>query len=127
MKKNFYELTYIINPVLDDEKFSEIAGQINKLIEDNDGEIVDLDEWGLRKLAYDINGKSNGYFVNMYFKAASEVIPTIERNLRINEDLLRYLTLRYDPKMLRYYDKKQKGELPSVFEPVEEEQTEEED
>lgn len=127
MKKDFYELTYILNPVLDDEKFSELVSFVNKLIEDNGGEVVDVDEWGVRKLAYDIDKKSTGYYVNMYFNAPANAIEVVERNMRINDDIMRYLTMKYDPKMLRYYELRKKGDLPVVFEDVEEENEDNDD
>jgi len=127
MKKDFYEMTYILNPVLDDEKFSELVSFVNKLIEDNGGEVVDVDEWGVRKLAYDIDKKSTGYYVNMYFNAPANAIEVVERNMRINDDIMRYLTMKYDPKMLRYYELRKKGDLPVVFEDVEEENEDNDD
>jgi small subunit ribosomal protein S6 len=127
MKKDFYEMTYILNPVLDEEKFSELVSFVNKLIEDNGGEIVEVDEWGIKKLAYEIDKKSTGYYVNLYFNAPAEAIAVVERNMRIHDDIMRYLTLKYDAKMLRYYDLKKKGDLPVVFEEAEEEQNQEDD
>jgi len=110
MKKHFYELTYILNPVLDEDKFSELVSHVNKLIEDNDGEIVEVDEWGVKKLAYEIEKKSTGYYVNMYFKAPGDVIEVVERNMRIHDDIMRYLTLKYDAKRMRHYNLSKKGE-----------------
>lgn len=127
MKKDFYEMTYILNPVLDDEKFSELVSYVNKLIEDNGGEVVETDEWGVQKLAYDIDKKSTGYYVNLYFNAPGEAIQVVERNMRIHDDIIRYLTLKYDAKMKRHYDLKKKGELPVIFEEIEEDQKEKED
>lgn len=126
MKKHFYEMTYILNPVLDEEKFSELVSFVNKLIEDNGGEIVDVDEWGVKKLAYDIEKKSTGYYVNMYFEAPGETIDVVERNMRIHDDIMRYLTLKYDAKMMRHYELRKKGELPSLYEETEEESDEDE-
>ncbi len=120
MKKYFYEFTYIINPVLEEDKFKETTEKVNKLIEDNGGEIVEVDEWGIKSLAYEINGKSNGYYVNMYFNAPAAAIEVIERNVRINDDIMRYLTLKYDAKMQRHYELKKKGELPQIIEETEE-------
>lgn len=122
MKKYFYEFTYIINPVLEEEKFKETTEKVNKLVEDNGGDIVEVDEWGIKSLAYEINGKSNGYYVNMYFNAPAAAIEVIERNVRINDDIMRYLTLKYDAKMQRHYELKKKGELPQIIEETEEEE-----
>lgn len=124
MKKEFYEMLYILNPVQDDDKFKELVAFVNKLVEDNDGEIVEVDEWGSRQLAYQIDKKNTGYYVNMYFKAPNSAIEVIERNMRIHDDIMRYLTLKYDAKMLRHYDLKTKNELPTLIEETEE--TEEE-
>jgi len=122
MKKQFYELTYIINPVLDDEKFKETVDYVNDLITSNGGEIDEVDEWGLRSFAYEIDGKSNGYYVNMYFDAPADLIEKAERSMRINDDILRYLTLKYDAKMKRHLELRRKGEPPTIFdEEIEEE------
>lgn len=127
MKNDFYEMTYILNPVLDEEKFSEMVQFVNKLIEDNGGEIADVDEWGVKKLAYDIDKKSTGYYVNLYFNAPAEAIAPVERNMRIHDDIMRYLTLKYDAKMKRHYDLRKKGELPSLFEEPEGEEESDDD
>jgi len=127
MKKDFYEMTYILNPVLDEEKFSELVSFVNKLIENNGGDIVEVDEWGVKKLAYDIDKKSTGYYVNLYFNAPAEAISVVERNMRIHDDIMRYLTLKYDAKMMRYYELRKKGDLPVVFEEVESESETEDD
>ena len=126
MKNHFYEMTYILNPVLDEDKFSEIVSYVNKLIEDNGGEIVEVDEWGVKKLAYEIDKKSTGFYVNMYFKAPGEAIEKVERSMRIHDDILRYLTLKYDAKMMRHYELRKKGELPALYEETEEESDEDE-
>lgn len=116
MKKDFFEMTYILNPVLEEERFSELVSTVNGLIENNGGEIVEVDEWGSRKLAYNIDKKGSGYYVNMYFRAPGSAIEVVERNMRINDDILRYLTLKYDAKMLRHYELSKKGELPHLVE-----------
>jgi|SRR6056297_662224 len=122
---NFYEMTYILNPVLDEEKFSEIVEYVNKLITDNGGEVSEVEEWGVKKLAYDIDNKGTGYYVNLYFTATPNVIEQVEKNMRIHDDIMRYLTLKYDSKMKRHYELRKKGELPVLFE--EEEENNEED
>ncbi len=115
MSKNYYEFTYIINPVLEDDKFKEAVDKVSKLIEKNGGEIEEVDEWGLRQFAYNIDKKGSGYYVNMYFNAPAEAIASVERQLRIDDDILRYLTLKYDAKMLRHRELQKKNEVPDVF------------
>ncbi|MEX2463495.1 MAG: 30S ribosomal protein S6 [Balneolaceae bacterium] len=124
MKKDFFEMTTILNPVLEEDKFPEMVKFITDLIEKNDGEIVEVEEWGVKKLAYDIDKKGSGYFVNLYFNAPGSAIEVVERNMRINDDILRYLTLKYDSKMKRHYDLRKKGELPVFIEPDTEEDNE---
>ncbi len=126
MKKFFYEMTYILNPVLEEEQYSELVSYVNKLIENNGGEIVEIEEWGAKKLVYEMKGKGSGYFVNLYFNAPAEAIVVVERNLRIHDNVMRYLTLKYDAKMLRHYELKKKGELPSIFD-IDIEETADED
>ncbi|MEX0720410.1 MAG: 30S ribosomal protein S6 [Balneolaceae bacterium] len=115
MSKNFYEFTYIINPVVEEDRFKEIVDKVNKLIEKNGGEVEEVDEWGLRQFAYNIDKKGSGYYVNMYFTVLSEAIASIERNLRIDDDVIRYMTLKYDAKMLRHRELQKKNEVPDVF------------
>ncbi|CAN5308377.1 30S ribosomal protein S6 [soil metagenome] len=122
MNKEFYEMTYILNPVLDDDRFKELVEFVNKLIEDNGGSIIDTDEWGSKQLAYPIEKKNSGYYVNLYFEAPNSTIEPVERNMRINDDIMRYITLKYDAKMKRHYDLKKKGDLPVIFDDLEEEE-----
>ena len=103
--KNTYELTYIINPVRNDDQIKGLVDRVSKYIEKNDGEILDVDEWGNRRMAYQIDKKRSGYYVNMFFRAPGSMIAGLERSLHINDDILRYLTLRLDKKMLRHLEK----------------------
>ncbi|WP_142453753.1 30S ribosomal protein S6 [Gracilimonas mengyeensis] len=127
MSKNYYEFTYIINPVLEEDKFKETVDKVNKLIEDNGGEIEEVDEWGLRPFAYEMDSKGNGFYVNMYFTAPGEAIAEIERQLRIDDNVMRYLTLKYDAKMLRHRELQKKNEVPDIFAIEDEEDNEEDD
>ena len=122
MSKNYYELTYIINPVLEDDQFKEIVGKYTDFIRDNEGEIDEVDEWGIRKFEFEMDGKGSGYYVNAYFNAPGELIEKLERQLRIDDNIMRYLTLKYDAKMLRHRDQQRKGTVPNIFAYEEEEE-----
>lgn len=99
-----YELTYIINPVISDDQTKNMVRRVNKLIEENGGSVLEIDEWGNNRLSYTIDKKRSGYYVNMYFKAPGELIGQLERRLRIEDNILRFLTLRMDAKMERHYN-----------------------
>ena len=102
--KNTYELTYIVNSVLSDEQVKDMVSRITAYVTENGGDIIEVDEWGARRLAFPIQKKRNGYYVNMYFTAPGDMIPRLERTLEIDDNILRYLTLRMDPKMVRHYE-----------------------
>lgn len=125
MSRNYYELTYIISPVLEDDEYDEIVEKFTELIRNNGGEMDEVDEWGIRKFEYEMNGKSSGYYVNAYFTAPGELIEKLERALRIDDQIMRYLTLKYDAKMMRHREQQRKGTVPNVF--VEEHDEEEEE
>lgn len=124
MSKNYYEFTYIVNPVLEDEQYKAAVEKVTELFNSNGAEIEEVDEWGLRKFAYEMDKKNSGYYVNMYLTAPAEAIAVVERNLRIDDDFMRYLTLKYDAKMLRHRELVKKNAVPDIF-AVDEEEGEE--
>ncbi len=110
--ENMYELTYIISGVAQQNQVDDIVNSVNKFIREN-GTLEYVDEWGNQRLAYEIDKKRSGYYVNLYFKAEGKVIPKLERQLQLNDQILRYLTLRMDAKMIRHYERQQS---PSAME-----------
>ena len=107
-QKNQYELTYVISGVVKQNQVDDIVRKITQFVQSNSGEIIEVDEWGNQRLAYEIEKKRSGYYVNMYFRAPGALIPKLERQLQINDDVLRYLTLRMDAKMQRHYEKQKR-------------------
>ncbi len=102
--RNTYELTYIVNSVISDEQVKELVARITEYVSDAGGEILEVDEWGSRRLAYPIEKKRNGYYVNMHFRSIGALIPRMERALEIDDNILRYMTLRLDAKMIRHFE-----------------------
>ena len=96
---NRYELTYIIDTALEEEARKELIEKISSLIAQNGGEVEKVDEtWGKRRLAYPINDKPEGYYVLVTMQAPAELSKEIERNLRINENVLRSLVIKVEEK-----------------------------
>ncbi len=106
-----YELTFIVNAVLSEDQIKEAIARVKRNIEETGGEILNTYEWGSRRLSYPIRKKRNGYYVNLYFRAGGDFISRIERLMQIDDDILRYLTLKYDAKMMRHYERF-KGDIP---------------
>jgi small subunit ribosomal protein S6 len=102
--QNTYELTYIVNSVISDEQVKDLVTRVTSYVSEAGGEIIEVDEWGQRRLAYPIQKKRNGYYVNMYFRSSGTIIPRLERALEIDDNILRYMTLRMDAKMIRHYE-----------------------
>ena len=102
--KPLYEFMYILDGVLSEEQIQELVGRISKLVTENGGDIVEVDEWGMRQLAYPILKRNNGYYVTMHFNAPADLPAKLDRTLRIEDRVLRYLVLRLDAKMKRHFD-----------------------
>jgi small subunit ribosomal protein S6 len=95
-----YESTVIINASLDDPQVEAIINRISDMITKNGGSISALNKWGRKRLAYPINKKTNGYYVNYEFTAPPSLIVTLERSYQLDEMILRYLTIVLDAKAI---------------------------
>lgn len=89
---NKYETMYIISPTVDDEQVKALVEKFNDLISEH-GEIEKVEEWGRKKLAYEVQDQKEGYYVLVYFTANPEFPAELERIFKINEDILKYLIL----------------------------------
>ncbi|MDH7515269.1 MAG: 30S ribosomal protein S6 [Bacteroidota bacterium] len=98
--KNHYECTFIINPVLDDTQIENTIKSIEEMIAKNGGVIVATDRIGRRRLAYPIAKKHNGFYVCTDFEAEGSAIERIERYLTLEENVMRYLTIKLDKRQL---------------------------
>ena len=88
-----YEAMLIINHAVGEEAIAAVVERFKALIEKN-GTLAEVDEWGTRRLAYEINHINEGYYVLMYIKAPAELPRELERNLKISDQVLRYLVIR---------------------------------
>ena len=94
---NKYELMFIIDPVLDDEKKDAVIETVKGIIAAS-GEVADTDIWGLRKLAYPIEKKTEGYYVVMQFAATPDLPKELDRRLRISDNVVRHIIVSKDEK-----------------------------
>ncbi|MBR6351339.1 MAG: 30S ribosomal protein S6 [Firmicutes bacterium] len=89
---NKYELMFIIDPALEDAKKDEVVETVKGIIAES-GEVTNTDVWGLRKLAYPIQKKTEGYYVVMQFNAEPELPKELDRRLRISDHCIRHIIL----------------------------------
>lgn len=88
-----YELTVIIDSSLDESAIQTEIEKIESRITDSGGKIHRLDRWGIKRLAYEIKKRTQGYYVFFLFEADPGLTREIEKNLRLSDSILRYLTI----------------------------------
>ncbi|MDD5212601.1 MAG: 30S ribosomal protein S6 [Sulfuricurvum sp.] len=93
-----YENLIIVKPTLTEEEIKNTLAIVEEFITSNGGEIIARDPMGMKKLAYPIEKNARGYFYVIYYKVAPSAISEIERRFRINEEILRFVTMKYDTK-----------------------------
>ena len=103
---NYYETVFILTPVLSDEQMKEAVAKFRDFLEQNGAEIVNEEEWGLRKLAYPIQKKSTGFYCLLEFKADPTMVKKLETAYRRDERVIRFLIFRLDKYAVEYAEKR---------------------
>ena len=93
---NKYELAVVVNAKLEDEERAATLERVKELITRFGGNITDVDDWGKKKLAYEIQKMHEGYYYFIHFEADGTCPGEIEKRIRIMEDVIRYLCVRQD-------------------------------
>ena len=88
-----YETMVILDPTLDESGLKQQADKIKEIISSN-GEVVSVDEWGRRELAYEIKGHNEGYYLVIQFKAAPEISQQLNTEFRMNPNIIRGIVVR---------------------------------
>lgn len=116
-EKKTYETTFIINATLEDNHIEAAIEKVKDLILKNGGEILAVEKWGRKRLAYSIKKKNNGYYTLIEFRAPGDLIAKLERHYQLDEQILRYLTIQLDKKALKA--KEQAPKLTAIDESME--------
>ena len=129
-----YETIFIINPELTEEDTKAVIEKASGIIQSHRGEVLKIDEWGNRRLAYEIKKMSKGYYVLLHFAGNSDVLSELERNFQLMDAVLKYQTVRLGPREEkaaqklaeeRVSDEGRTSETEKKAEPPEQEKTEE--
>jgi small subunit ribosomal protein S6 len=94
--KRLYDTTFIVNASLEDSQVDVLATHVQEVITRNGGEILALNRWGRKRLAYTIQKKNNGFYINIEFSAPGATIPQLERAFQLDESVLRFLIIQVD-------------------------------
>ena len=88
-----YETMFIIKPGLDEEATKAVIEKFLNLLKERGSEIESVEEWGMRRLAYEVNKLREGYYVLVNFSAVPDTVAELERVFRISQDILRHLII----------------------------------
>ncbi len=120
---NYYEITVIIEPTLSDEDLEAVLEKIRNFITKGEGDVLKEDRWGKRTLAYELNKKSQGYYVLFTFKAPPALIKTLEDFFKVYDPVFKYMAVKLEKKQVaKLIDELQKSEKAAAQSGQEEEE-----
>jgi small subunit ribosomal protein S6 len=109
MELKNYETVFILTPVLSDVQMKDAVDKFRKILESKNAEIINVEQWGLKKLAYPIQHKSTGFYNLIEFKATPEVVAALELEYRRDEKIMRFLSVSLDKYAIAYGERRRNG------------------
>ncbi|MGW8169952.1 MAG: 30S ribosomal protein S6 [Sulfurovaceae bacterium] len=95
---NCYETLFVVKPTLTEQEIASQVTKIKDILTREGAELIATDDMGMRRLAYAVEKQTRGYYTVLYYKSEGSKIAEIERNLKINEDIIKFLTVKYGTK-----------------------------
>lgn len=96
----FYETIFIVKPDLTDEVLAEREAWAKDILTNNGADIVNVERWGKKRLAYQIEKQRYGHYYLFHYEAPASVVPELERNFRMSEDIMKYITVKLEGKLV---------------------------
>ncbi len=96
-----YELGFILNPEVNEEQTRSILERVEQVVANHDGQIVRVNQWGRRRMAYPIEHHRDGFYVFIDMILTPETVSELDRTLKVSEEVLRHLIKRRDPKTVQ--------------------------
>lgn len=119
MSKRVYESAILINAALDDEAIKSLLERVKDTITTNGAEILEIEDWGRKRLAYQVKKSKIGYYTIFRFNSLPDLIPKLERHYQLDESILRYLTITLSKDALEQIEIDKSLQTPLVEEVVE--------
>lgn len=105
MRKGVYESAILVNAALDDQQIEAILTKVKDFILNNGGQIREFENWGRKRLAYPVEKSKIGYYAIFRFDAPSDIVAKLERTYSLDEQILRYVTLKLNNDALEQLEK----------------------
>ncbi len=103
---NNYESVFILNPVLSDQQIKETVSKFEDFLTSKGAKMVSKEDWGLKKLAYEIQNKKSGFYHLFQFEAPGDIISAYETEFRRDERVMRFLTVSLDKHALSWAERR---------------------
>ncbi len=116
-----YETTFITRPEISDDHLKSLQDRLSQIVTNYKGEVVLTEDWGKRKMAYPIKKESRGQYTYLVYTGTGDVVHEIERNLRLHEHVLRFLTVNLDQEFDAPQFRKQRSDVHAAAKRREEE------
>ena len=101
-----YETLFVVKPTLTEEEIAATITKVKDILAKEGAELVGTNDMGMRKLAYPVEKHARGYYTVLFYKAEGTIINELERNLKISEDIIKFLSVKYSKnKELAQFDK----------------------
>ena len=113
-----YEELFVARPDVTDEELDPFIEQLTKTITSHGGTVDKSDKWGVRKLAYRVQKRTDGYYVLLQFTAGPETVKEIERRLRVSDLVMKFITVRIDEKLKKIEKRKKIREKRAARRPA---------
>jgi small subunit ribosomal protein S6 len=99
--KRDYELGFILNPEVNEEQTGALMARISQVVTNYDGQIVRVNQWGKRRMAYPIDHHRDGHYIFLDMILTPETVAELDRTLKVSEDVLRHMITRRDAKVVK--------------------------
>jgi len=120
MFQRSYETVFILTPVLSDVQMKDTVDKFVNLLKEEGADVINVENWGLKKMAYTIEKKTTGFYALVEFKADPTLIKKFEIEIRRDEKVMRFLTTVLDKHAIVYAERRRKGEFNKKVEVKEE-------
>jgi small subunit ribosomal protein S6 len=115
-----YETVFILTPVLSDVQMKDTVDKFVNLLKEEGADVVNVENWGIKKMAYTIQKKTTGFYIMVEYKADPTIIRKFELEFRRDEKVMRFLTTVLDKHSIVYAERRRKGEFNKKVEVKEE-------